>query len=82
MNETLYDVTQTTIEADAGGEGDVIMASAISLVQGLWPATTTYNTTLANGSTIVGPLGGYQVSYLALWLGVSSTNLHFIVRSG
>ncbi|GBE85221.1 phosphoglycerate mutase-like protein [Sparassis crispa] len=36
------------------------MDSAAALVQGLWPAITLQNTTLANGSTIISPLGGYQ----------------------
>ena len=52
---------QLDVRADAGGEGSVIMNSAISLTQGLYPANAGYNTTLANGSTITGPLGGYQV---------------------
>ena len=46
--------------ADAGGEGSVIYDSAVSFTQGAWPATTASNTTLANGTTIVSPLGGYQ----------------------
>jgi hypothetical protein len=56
----LFNQSQVHVRADAGGEAGVIFDSAISLVQGLWPATTNYNTTLANGTTIVGPLGGYQ----------------------
>lgn len=48
------------MRADAGGERGVIFDSSISVVQGLWPATTNYNTTLANGTTVVAPLGGYQ----------------------
>ncbi|KZT28839.1 phosphoglycerate mutase-like protein [Neolentinus lepideus HHB14362 ss-1] len=56
----LFDQNQVAVSADAGGEGGVIVDSANSLVQGLFPATTSYNTTLANGSTIVGPLNGYQ----------------------
>lgn len=46
--------------ADAGGEGSVIYDSAVALTQGLWPATSSSNTTLANGTTVVSPLGGYQ----------------------
>ncbi|KDQ50369.1 hypothetical protein JAAARDRAFT_211778 [Jaapia argillacea MUCL 33604] len=56
----LFNQNQVEVRADAGGEGGVIFDSAVSLLQGLWPATTEYNTTLANGSTITGPLGGYQ----------------------
>ena len=42
------------------GEGSVIFDSAIALSQGLFPATTTSSTTLANGTTVTSPLGGYQ----------------------
>lgn len=38
----------------------MIWNSALSLLQGLLPATASYNTTLANGTTVEGPLGGYQ----------------------
>jgi hypothetical protein len=56
----LFNQNQVEIRADAGDEGFVIYDSAISLVQGLWPPTSDYNTTLANGSTVVAPLNGYQ----------------------
>ncbi|TFK48705.1 phosphoglycerate mutase-like protein [Heliocybe sulcata] len=56
----LFTQSQVSVSADAGGEGGVIVDSANSLVQGLFPASTSYNTTLANGTTIVGPLNGYQ----------------------
>lgn len=56
----LFDQTQVSVTADAGGERGVIFDSSISVVQGLWPATNNYNTTLANGTTIIAPLGGYQ----------------------
>jgi hypothetical protein len=56
----LFNQNQVKVRADAGGEAGVIFDSAVSLVQGLWPATANYNTTLANGTMIVGPLGGYQ----------------------
>lgn len=51
---------QILVRADGGGEGGVIFNSALSLLQGLFPATDNYNTTLANGTNVVGPLGGYQ----------------------
>ncbi|KAL0960870.1 hypothetical protein HGRIS_005885 [Hohenbuehelia grisea] len=60
FNTTLADQNQIQVRADAGGEGGVIFDSAVSLLQGMFPATTSYNTTLANGTTVVGPLGGYQ----------------------
>ena len=48
------------VYADNSGEGSVIMDSAAALVQGLWQSTDLQNTTLANGTTIISPLGGYQ----------------------
>lgn len=54
------DDAQFKIRADAGGERGVIFNSAVSMLQGLFPPTPQYNITLANGTTIVGPLGGYQ----------------------
>ena len=61
ISQTLVDPDQVLIRADAGGEGSVIYDSAISTTQGMWPANTAYNETLANGTFVVGPLDGYQV---------------------
>ncbi|KAG6865506.1 hypothetical protein C0991_001936 [Blastosporella zonata] len=60
MNSSLVNNTQFLVRADAGDEGGVIWDSALSLVQGLVPANPNFTTVLANGSTIVAPLGGYQ----------------------
>ncbi|KAK7689818.1 hypothetical protein QCA50_006457 [Cerrena zonata] len=57
---SLFQQNQVAVRADAGGEGGVIFDSAIALLQGLWPATSLSNTTLADGTTVVSPLGGYQ----------------------
>jgi prostatic aicd phosphatase len=57
----LFNSAQVLVRADAGDEGFVIYDSAVSLTQGMWPPTTNYNTTLANGTTVIGPFGGYQV---------------------
>ncbi|KAB5594889.1 hypothetical protein CTheo_1704 [Ceratobasidium theobromae] len=56
----LVDQNQVRVRADAGGEGGVIFDSAVALLQGLWPAQAASNTTLANGTTVVSPLNGYQ----------------------
>ncbi|CAE6456962.1 unnamed protein product [Rhizoctonia solani] len=56
----LFDQNQVRIRADAGGEGGVIFDSAVALSQGVWPAANAFNTTLANGTTVVAPLNGYQ----------------------
>ncbi|KAF8967093.1 phosphoglycerate mutase-like protein [Flammula alnicola] len=60
INSTIVQDDQVEIRADGGGERGVIFNSAVSLLQGLFPGTADYKTTLANGSTITGPLGGYQ----------------------
>ncbi|GAA98808.1 uncharacterized protein L969DRAFT_76545 [Mixia osmundae IAM 14324] len=57
---TLVPNAAIDFKADAGGEGSVIYDSAVAVTQGLWPATALSNTTLANGTLVVSPLGGYQ----------------------
>jgi hypothetical protein len=61
ISTSIVNVDQVNARADAGGEGDVIYISAIALLQGLFPATASYNENLANGTTITGASGGYQV---------------------
>lgn len=60
MSTGMFNQSQVYIQADLGGEDGVIYDSCVSLTQGLWPATLSNNITLANGSTITAPLGGYQ----------------------
>ncbi|KAF9267593.1 phosphoglycerate mutase-like protein [Marasmius fiardii PR-910] len=60
VNSSIVDLNQILVRADAGGEGGVILQSAQSLTQGLFPANDNYTTTLANGTRVTGPLGGYQ----------------------
>ncbi|KDR82624.1 hypothetical protein GALMADRAFT_835279 [Galerina marginata CBS 339.88] len=60
VNNQLVQDSQIYIRADAGGEGGVIFNSAVSLLQGLYPPSLNYTTTLSNGTVVVGPLGGYQ----------------------
>ncbi|GAA5901020.1 hypothetical protein JCM6882_006003 [Rhodosporidiobolus microsporus] len=53
--------SQINATADAGGEGSVIDDSATALWQGFYPPRANISSmTLANGSTINSPLGGYQ----------------------
>lgn len=61
MSTGLFNQSQVNIRADLGGESGVVYDSCVSLTQGLWPVTVDNNITLANGSTIVAPLEGYQV---------------------
>ena len=60
MDTTLFNEFQVQVRADNGAERGVIYDSAVSLLQGLFPPTTAYSTVLADNSTVVGPLGGYQ----------------------
>ncbi|KAK0210935.1 histidine phosphatase superfamily [Desarmillaria ectypa] len=60
INSTIVHLNQIKVRADGGGEGGVIFNSATSLLQGLFPATSSYTVTLANGTSVEGPLGGYQ----------------------
>ncbi|PBK78349.1 phosphoglycerate mutase-like protein [Armillaria solidipes] len=60
INSTIANLDQIQVRADGGDEGGVIVNSAMSLLQGLFPATSSYNVTLANGTNVEGPLGGYQ----------------------
>lgn len=60
ISQTLADINQIKVRADAGGEAGVIYDSSIALLQGLYPATPSYNETLANGTVIVGANNGYQ----------------------
>ncbi|KAJ9099299.1 hypothetical protein QFC21_004180 [Naganishia friedmannii] len=53
------DLTQVDFTADAS-EGQVIVDSTYSLAQGLYPADAAGQTiTLANGTNVTSPLGGY-----------------------
>lgn len=46
--------------ADAAGEANVIVDSAYSMWQGIYPASSENNVTLANGTTVTSPLSGQQ----------------------
>lgn len=54
------DINELVVRADAAGEGSVILMSVQGLLQGLFPPTPDNNITLANGATVISPLGGYQ----------------------
>lgn len=60
VNNSIVNLTQIEVRADDGAEGNVVVSSAIALIQGLFPANSKDTTLLANGSTIQGPLDGYQ----------------------
>jgi hypothetical protein len=60
MRTDLVDNNQIHIRVKAGGEGTVVFDSAIALLQGLFPPNLDNRIELANGTTIVAPLSGYQ----------------------
>ncbi|KAF9454839.1 phosphoglycerate mutase-like protein [Macrolepiota fuliginosa MF-IS2] len=60
INTTIADASQIQARADAGGEGGVIFNSAVALLQGLFPPTSTFSDKLPNGTTVTAPFGGYQ----------------------
>ncbi|KAG2362444.1 histidine phosphatase superfamily [Suillus spraguei] len=60
MKTDLVDTHEVHVHAKAGGEGPVIFDSAIALLQGLFPPNPANKIVLANETTIVAPLGGYQ----------------------
>ncbi|KAI0031109.1 phosphoglycerate mutase-like protein [Vararia minispora EC-137] len=53
-------VDQILVRADAAGEGATIVGSTAALLSGLFPPTSSFNITLANGTTVEGALGGFQ----------------------
>ncbi|KAJ6518482.1 histidine phosphatase superfamily [Mycena vulgaris] len=56
----IADTQQIRVRAKAGGEGTVVFDSAIALLQGLFPPSSRNKITLANGTIVTAPLGGYQ----------------------
>lgn len=60
INTDIVDIHQVLVRADSSGDGTVFQQSASAVIQGLYPPTTDYTITLANGTTVLGALGGYQ----------------------
>ncbi|KAG2746726.1 phosphoglycerate mutase-like protein [Suillus brevipes Sb2] len=60
MKTDLVDTHEVHVHAKAGGEGTVIFDSAIALLQGLFLPNPANKIVLANETTVVAPLGGYQ----------------------
>ncbi|ORY83664.1 phosphoglycerate mutase-like protein [Protomyces lactucae-debilis] len=54
------DLAQLTVTCDAATEANVIVLSAYSMWQGIYPASPLSNVTLANGTLVTSPLGGQQ----------------------
>ena len=60
MKTGLIDTHEINVAIKAGVEGPVVFDSAIATLQGLFPPTDKNKMTLANGTTFMAPLGGYQ----------------------
>ncbi|KAG0704898.1 phosphoglycerate mutase-like protein [Suillus ampliporus] len=76
ISADVVNIDQLAVRADAGG-GNVILDSAYALLQGLYPPTKKSEMTLADGQTIIPPLGGYQyvpVQSLEFWQAPSLTS--------
>ncbi|KAL6304956.1 phosphoglycerate mutase-like protein [Sparassis latifolia] len=60
VNSNLVDLQQVHVRVKVGGEGSSVFDSATALLQGLFPPNPNNRITLANGTTVVAPLNGYQ----------------------
>ncbi|KAL1686484.1 histidine phosphatase superfamily [Schizophyllum commune] len=60
IRSDLVDNNEVHVRVKAGTAGTVVFDSAIALLQGLYPPTEKNKIVLANETTIVAPLGGYQ----------------------
>jgi lysosomal acid phosphatase len=60
MRSDLVDNSEIKVRVKAGVEGTVVFDSAIALLQGLFPPNTNNKIKLANETTVMAPLGGYQ----------------------
>ncbi|CAA7260375.1 unnamed protein product [Cyclocybe aegerita] len=56
----IVDNSEVKVRVKAGVEGTVVFDSAIALLQGLFPPNPNNKIVLANETTVVAPLGGYQ----------------------
>ncbi|KAF9449257.1 phosphoglycerate mutase-like protein [Macrolepiota fuliginosa MF-IS2] len=60
IRSDLVDNNEVKVRVKAGVEGSVVFDSAIALLQGLFPPNPKNKIILANETTVVAPLGGYQ----------------------
>ncbi|KAG6824621.1 hypothetical protein H0H93_001819, partial [Arthromyces matolae] len=60
IRSDLVDNNEVKVRVKGGVEGSVVLDSAIALLQGLFPPNPENKIQLANDTTIVAPLGGYQ----------------------
>ncbi|OBZ65817.1 hypothetical protein A0H81_14126 [Grifola frondosa] len=60
ITSDLVNLNQVHVRVKVGGEGASVFDSATALLQGLFPPNPNNKILLANETTIVAPLGGYQ----------------------
>ncbi|KAI0764297.1 phosphoglycerate mutase-like protein [Trametes elegans] len=60
IHSDLVDLKEVHVRVKVGGEGASVFDSATALLQGLFPPNPANRITLANETTIVAPLNGYQ----------------------
>ncbi|KAF8883292.1 histidine phosphatase superfamily [Infundibulicybe gibba] len=60
MRSDVVDNSEIKVRVKAGVEGTVVFDSAIAVLQGLFPPNPNNKIVLANETTVVAPLGGYQ----------------------
>ncbi|KAG2015225.1 hypothetical protein CC2G_008514 [Coprinopsis cinerea AmutBmut pab1-1] len=60
IRSDLVDNNEVKVRVKAGVEGTVVFDSAVALLQGLFPPNPNNKIKLANETTVVAPLGGYQ----------------------
>lgn len=56
----IVDLQEVHVRVKVGGEGASVFDSATAVLQGLFPPNEKNRITLANETTVVAPLGGYQ----------------------
>jgi lysosomal acid phosphatase len=74
MRSDIVDNSEIKVRVKAGVEGTVVFDSAIALLQGLFPPNPNNKILLANGTTVVAPLGGYQYVPGAIFLNLHTTS--------
>ena len=60
IHSDLVDLKEVAVRVKVGGEGAAVFDSATALLQGLFPPNPANRITLANETTVVAPLNGYQ----------------------
>ena len=60
ISTEIVDLKEVHVRVKVGGEGASVFDSATATLQGLFPPNEKNRITLANETTVVAPLGGYQ----------------------